>query len=152
MTCSASQPQKTKSRKGGCCSLLKIRGNLHSQIDYYGIYLMNGKSYDLVHAFNEKTSPDHHPKEQFIRQLFLWTMSQSPLNYLKTIANKNGRFVSENKKNQYERGFTSGRKPDACPENLKWWSWTYHWSRDDDFQVQCVEGKIFALDGAQTQP
>ena len=63
---------------------------------------------------------------------------------LKTIENKNGRFVSDNKKNQYERGFTSGRKPGACPENLKWWSWTYHWSRDENFQVQCVEGKILA--------
>ena len=68
VTCSASQPPKTHGKKGGCCSLLKIRGNLHSQIDYYGIYLMNGKNYDLVHAFNEKTSPDHHPKEPFVCQ------------------------------------------------------------------------------------
>ena len=70
VTCSASQPPKTNGKKGECCSLLKIRGNLHSQIDYYGIYLMNGKSYDLVHAFNEKTSPDHHPKEPFFLSVF----------------------------------------------------------------------------------
>ena len=60
----------------------------------------------------------------------------------KTIKTINGRFVSSNENNKYEKGFTSGRKRGACPENLKWWSWTFQWSRDQDFQVQCVGGKI----------
>merc|ERR1712113_924014 len=109
---------------GSCCNLLKVNGTREKQEDYYGIYLMKNNSiiyyYNMVDAFNEEVSYKKYN------------------NHPKTIIKRNGTFLSQNINRRNERGFRS--KSENCPENSKWQSWNNtKWSRDEEFQVECVK-------------